>query len=68
MFVMALFLNLDPIFLTPLRSLPVYNAMMTNFITRLDEFRFAIINSLISTRLKLAKLQACIIPNDDVEK
>jgi hypothetical protein len=52
----ALFPNRNPIFLTPLRSLSVCNDMMTNFIARLREFRFAIISSLISAELKLALL------------
>jgi hypothetical protein len=56
MFGMTLFLNRDPIFLTPLRSPSVYNAMMTDFIVMLNEFRFAIINSLILAELKLAPL------------
>jgi hypothetical protein len=68
MFGVALFPNSNLIFLTPLWSPSVYNALMINFIARLGEFRFVIINSLISAGLKLAELQACIVPNDDVGK
>jgi hypothetical protein len=50
----ALFLNRNPIFPTPLQSLFVCNAVMTDFIDQLGEFRFAIISSLISIELKLA--------------
>jgi len=64
----TLFPNRDLIFLTPLRSPSVYNVVMTNFIAWLGEFRFAIINSLISAGLKLAELQACVVPNDDAGK
>jgi hypothetical protein len=63
-----LFLNRDPIFPTPLRSPSIYNAMMTNFIARLDKFRFAIISSLILTALKLTEMQVCIVPNNDAGK
>jgi hypothetical protein len=55
-FGVALFPNRDPIFPTPLWSPSVCNAVMTDFIARLSEFRFAIISSLISTELKLAPL------------
>jgi len=68
MFGVALFSNCDLIYLTPLRSLFVYNVVMTDFITWLGEFRFAIISSLISAELKLAELQACIVSNDDAGK
>jgi len=64
----ALFPNHDLIFRTPLRLPSVYNSVMTDFIARLNKFRFAIISSLISARLKLAKLQACIVSNDDAGK
>jgi hypothetical protein len=51
---MSLFLNRDPIFLTPLQSPSVYNAVMTDFIAMLSEFRFAINSSLTLAELKLA--------------
>jgi hypothetical protein len=68
MFEVALFLNRDPIFPTPLRSPSIYNTMMTNFIARLDKFKFATINSLILTGLKLTELQVCIVPHNDTGK
>jgi len=55
-FRVALFHNRDPIYPTPLRSPSICNAMMTDFIARLGEFLFAIINSLISAGLKLTPL------------
>jgi hypothetical protein len=64
----ALFLNRDPIFPTPFRSPSIYNAMMIDFIARLGEFRFTIISSLISARLKLVELQAYIVTNDNAGK
>jgi hypothetical protein len=57
MFGVALFPNYDPIFPTILLRSPfVCNAMMIDFIARLDKFRFATISSLISAELKLALL------------
>jgi len=56
MFEVALFPNHNPIFSTPFRSLSIYNTLMTDFIVWLSEFRFTIINSLISAGLKLAEL------------
>jgi len=56
MFGVELFLNRNPIFSTPFRSLSMYNTLMTDFIVWLSEFRFTIINSLISAGLKLAEL------------
>jgi hypothetical protein len=50
----ALFPNSDPIFPTPLQSPSICNAVMTDFIARLDEFQFTIINLLIFAGLKLA--------------
>jgi hypothetical protein len=44
----VLFPNRDPIISTPLSSPLVCNTMMTDFIARLSEFRFAIISSLTS--------------------
>jgi len=46
-FGVALFSNRDSIFSTPPQSPSVCNAMMTDFIVRLGEFRFVIINFLI---------------------
>jgi hypothetical protein len=60
----ALFSNCDLIF----RSLSVYNALMIDFIAQFGEFQFAIINLLILAGLKLAELQACIVPNDNAGK
>jgi len=55
-FGVALFLNRDPIYPTPLRSPSVCNAVMIDFIARLCKFQFTIISSLISAELKLAPL------------
>jgi hypothetical protein len=52
-FRVALFPNRDPIFSTSLWSTFVCNAVMTDFIARLSEFWFTIINSLISAELEL---------------
>jgi hypothetical protein len=68
MFGVALFPNRNPIFSTPFQSLSIYNTLMTDFIVWLSEFRFAIISLLISAGLKLAELQAYIVPNDDARK
>jgi hypothetical protein len=68
MFRVTLFLNCDPIFPTPFRSLSVYNTMMIDFIAQQGEFQFAIISSLVSAGLKLPEQQACIVLNDDAGK
>jgi len=52
----VLFSNRNPIFLTPLWSSSVCNAMMTDFIAQFNEFRFTIINLLISAGLMLPLL------------